>query len=75
MSMKFKGDIVRTEKYTDKDGVDQKKYINVGSLLEREDGSLCINFLGSWLNIYPPKNKAPQESQTQTEIEDSDIPF
>lgn len=59
--MKRKYDAVYTEKYTDKDGTEKKKYTNVGTVLEREDGTLCMKFLGSWVNFYEPKSDAPQK--------------
>ena len=54
--MKFKGDIVHTEKYEDRQtGEEKKKYTKAGALFERDDGSLCVKLFGSWLNVYPPK--------------------
>lgn len=82
MSTKFKGDIVHTEKYQDKQtGEEKKKYTRVGGLFEREDGSLCINFLGSWLNVYPPKMKedgyqaAKEAARGPQDNEEDSIPF
>lgn len=79
--LNFKGDIVRTEKYEDKQtGEEKKKYINVGALFEREDGSQCINFLGTWLNVYPKKVDEQGFQQAKQAVApspdpDQDIPF
>lgn len=68
--MKFKGDLTHTEKYTDKKtGEEKKKYTRVGALFEREDGSLCVNFLGSWLNVYPPKATGDDFKKLREKIE------
>lgn len=58
-------DLVHTEKY-EVNGEERKKYTNVGSLLERDDGSQVIKFLGVWINLYDPRPKS-----NNTEILDS----
>lgn len=84
--LNFKGDIVHTEKYTDKQtGEEKKKYTNAGALFEREDGSQCIKLFDTWFNVYPPKMKeegyqaakaatAPEEAQPYNP-DNTDIPF
>jgi hypothetical protein len=82
--MKKLYDMVYTEKYTDKDGQEKKKYTNIGSVLERDDGSLCANLLGSWINFYEPRQRITQEAvnnhnqsranNSQDDFED-EIPF
>ena len=61
MAMKKKFDAVYSEKYTDREGNEKTRYTNLGSLLERDDGSLTlkleslpIGFTG-WVNFYEPK--------------------
>jgi len=51
------------EKYTDREGNEKTRYINVGSLFERDDGSLTaklesipVNFNG-WISFYVPKDR------------------
>ena len=67
-----------------KDGEEKKRYMNIGVLLERDDGSTCLkleavptNFDG-WINFYDPKitqaKNEIKDSQAQDEMED-DIPF
>lgn len=86
MAMKFKGDLVHTDKYVDKQtNEEKKKYTKVGALFEREDGSLTVKLLGSWLNVYPPKmneghyQQAKQAVDPQAPLEhddlSQDIPF
>lgn len=79
MAMKKIKDVVYAEKYTDRGGEEKTKYTNVGSLLERDDGSLTIkleaipvNFTG-WLNTYEPK---PKEGKRQDSGDNGDsVPF
>lgn len=66
--MKFKYEIVHTEKYTDKDGQEQKKYTKLGAVFERPDGSLCAKILDSWVNFYEPKPKASDFKKLQEDI-------
>lgn len=85
--MKKLYDMVHTEKYTTKDGEEKKKFTNVGSVLQRDDGSMCCNFLGSWINFYEPRqnNQSPavsnsnggyaQHNAGQVDDFDQDIPF
>ena len=54
------------EKYTDREGNEKTRYTNLGSLFQREDGSLCakldsipVGFSG-WVNFYEPKDRAEQ---------------
>jgi len=77
--LKFRGDITHTEKYTDKKtNEEKKKYTRVGALFEREDGSLTIKFLDSWLNVYPPKATGEDFKKLRESLEpkdDTEIPF
>lgn len=52
------------EKYTDRDGNEKTRYVNVGALFTRDDGSLTmklesipVNFNG-WISFYAPKAHA-----------------
>lgn len=51
------------EKYTDREGNEKTRYVNMGALFQREDGSMTakiesipIGFTG-WVNFYEPKPK------------------
>lgn len=62
MANKKKYDAVYSgEKYTDREGNEKTRYINIGVVFERDDGSLSlkleslpVNFSG-WVNFYEPK--------------------
>jgi hypothetical protein len=64
MAMKKTHDAVYAgEKYTAHDGSEKTRYVNVGALFRRDDGSLTcklesipVGFSG-WLNFYEPKPK------------------
>lgn len=83
MGLKFIKDAVYSEKYTDKTtGEEKTKYTNVGALFEREDGSLVLRIMGSWINFYDKKmpaegyQKAKEAVDTQDDMDDSNtIPF
>lgn len=74
------------EKYTDRDGNEKTRYVNVGALFTRDDGSLAlklesipVNFNG-WIRFYSPKDQAgerrPQrQSAPADDFVDSQIPF
>lgn len=77
------------EKYTDRDGNEKTRYVNVGALFTRDDGSMTlklesipVNFNG-WINFYAPKDQAsdrrPQRPQRQSapadDFADDIIPF
>ena len=51
------------EKYTDRDGNEKTRYVNVGALFARDDGSMTmkleaipVGFTG-WINFYEPKDR------------------
>ena len=55
------------EKYTDKNGDEKTRFINVGSLFQRDDGSqtmklesIPVGFNG-WISFYEPKPKDGQD--------------
>lgn len=72
MAMKKTHDAVYAgEKYTDREGNEKTRYINVGTLFQRDDGSqtmklesLPIGFNG-WINFYEPKPKDGEQPQRQ----------
>lgn len=80
---KFIGDIVHTEKYSDKKtGEEKKKHTKVGGLFQRDDGSFSIKQFDTWLNVYPPKAKEEDYKNLRKNIEsynkpleDETIPF
>ena len=78
--MKFKYEAVHTEKYTDKQtGEERKKYTKIGAVFEREDGTMCMKLLDSWVNFYPPKMKEVGYQAAKQAVQDDgldqDIPF
>jgi hypothetical protein len=82
MSMKFKYEAVHTEKYTNKDGEEKKAYTKIGAVFERDDGTMCMKLLDSWVNFYPPKMKedgyqAAKKAADTGEVDDmsDSIPF
>ena len=79
MWMKFIGSLTYTEKY-ESNWEEKKKYINTWWLFQRDDGTYSVKFLGSWLNVYPPKPRNTNESvEIRREAVDginiSDVPF
>ena len=74
MALKKKYDCVAvTGEYQDRDGNTKKRYLNIGSVLEREVGSLCQKIdalpigtdwlLNGWVNFYPPKEDSQPRQQ------------
>lgn len=74
MALKKRFDCVAvTGDYKDRDGNIKKRYLNIGSVLEREDGSLCQKIdalplgtdwlVNGWVNFYPPKDDSQQRQQ------------
>jgi len=90
MAMKKTHDAVYAgEKYNDREGNEKARYINVGSLMARDDGSMTLKLeslpigFNGWINFYEPKPKdgeQPQRAgrpqrQAGGEMKDDDIPF
>lgn len=84
MAMKKTHDAVYTgEKYTDREGNEKTRYVNIGVLFTRDDGSLTaklesvpVGFNG-WINFYVPKDDAkgkPAGNREQSHDGDR-IPF
>lgn len=85
---KIKDAVAITGKYKDRNGDEKNRYVNVGSLLERDDGSQClklesipVNFDG-WINFYEPKiSQAKEEIKSDlgdmagSNQDDTEIPF
>lgn len=76
---KFIGDIVHTEKYSDRQtGEEKKKHTRAGALFQRDDGSFSVKMFDSWFNVYPPKSeqqKAPAPHSNNDDLGDTEIPF
>ena len=79
--MKKKYDaVVVTGKYTDRNGVEKKRYLNVGVVLEGEKGmslkleALPVGFDG-WINFYEPKPKTGDAPQATAPATEDEIPF
>lgn len=72
MAMKKTHDAVYAgEKYTDRDGNEKTRYVNLGVLFARDDGSMTmklealpVNFNG-WINFYEPKPRDGEQPQRQ----------
>lgn len=77
------------EKYQNKQGEEKTRYIPVGAVFERPDGSMCMKLesipvvFNGWINFYEPKYKdakdaaknAPKTRQEQKEDFEEEIPF
>lgn len=73
MAMKKTHDAVYAgEKYTDRDGNEKTRYVNVGALMARDDGSLTMKLeaipvgFNGWINFYEPKPKDGEQRQERT---------
>jgi len=77
MSMKKTHDVVFAgEKYTDRNGEEKTRFVNVGALFARDDGSMCIKlesipvgFTG-WLNCYEPRPRDSEPRQPSKPVPD-----
>ena len=76
MSMKKTHDAVYAgEKYTDREGNEKTRFVNVGALFTRDDGSLTLKLesipvgFNGWVNFYEPRPKDggqhPQRTRPQ----------
>lgn len=84
MAKKLYDAVVVTGKYTNRDGVEKKRYLNVGAVMEGDKGlslkleALPVNFDG-WINFYEPKAKkasSPVEARAEAvENFEDEIPF
>ena len=73
------------EKYTDREGNEKTRYVNVGALFARDDGSMTMKLeslpigFNGWINFYEPKERdqAPrsQRPQRSAPAVDDDTPF
>lgn len=85
MSKKF--DVVVTQRYQDRDGNEQKRYVNIGAVIETSKGmslkleSIPLGWDG-WAGLYEPKPKEGAQTQSRGGRaqgrggdEDRDIPF
>ena len=59
------------EKYTDRDGNEKTRYVNVGVLFARDDGSMTMKLesipvgFNGWINFYEPKPRDGEQPQRQ----------
>lgn len=59
------------EKYTDREGNEKTRYINIGVLFARDDGSMTMKLeslpigFNGWINFYEPKPKDGEQPQRQ----------
>lgn len=75
------------EKYTDREGNEKTRYVNVGALFARDDGSLTMKLeslpigFNGWINFYEPKAREGEQRQQrqaqQKPVDDfgDDAPF
>jgi len=71
---KIKNITVTTGEYKADDGGIKKRYQNIGSVFEREDGSQCLKLdsipihvdWDGWANFYDPKPYQPQGGHQNT---------
>lgn len=78
MAMQKKFDLVFSgEKYRDRNGDEKTRFVNVGAVFERDDGTLCaklesipVGFTG-WLNLFEPRERddKPQRQAPQQRSE------
>ena len=73
MAMKKTHDAVYAgEKYTDREGNEKTRYVNVGALFARDDGSMTMKLeavpvgFNGWINFYEPKPKDGEQRQERT---------
>ncbi|HEX7646351.1 MAG TPA: hypothetical protein VF450_02950 [Noviherbaspirillum sp.] len=79
--MQKKFDLVFSgEKYKDRNGDEKTRFVNVGAVFERDDGSLCaklesipVGFTG-WLNLFEPRERE-QQPQQQGQAARRDEPY
>jgi hypothetical protein len=74
------------EKYTDREGNEKTRYVNVGALFARDDGSLTMKLeslpigFNGWINFYEPKERDQAQGQRSQRPQrsapvDDDAPF
>lgn len=81
-------DAVYVERYQDRNsGAEKKRYINIGALFTRDDGSMSLKLetipvkFDGWISLYEPRQKDEQPRQSTPKrsdtdgFEDPDIPF
>jgi hypothetical protein len=90
MALKKTKNLVATMgKYTDNDGNEKSRYLTIGSMFERADGTICLkldsipigqDFTG-WVNCYDPKYRDEPTSDphhasvAEDALKDDHIPF
>lgn len=81
MAMKKTHDAVYAgEKYTDREGNEKTRYVNIGGLFTRDDGSMTaklesipVGFNG-WINFYEPKPRDGEQPQRQARPQRAERP-
>jgi len=74
---RIKKAVATTGKYTDRNGSEKNRYVNVGSMFKREDGSVCLKLdsvpvgpgFEGWINFYDLDEERQQEPRRQPEPE------
>jgi hypothetical protein len=72
MGMKKTFDAVYAgEKYTDREGNEKTRFVNIGALFTRDDGSITLKLesipvgFNGWINFYTPKPKDGEHQQRE----------
>ena len=87
---KVKNLVATMGKYIDRNGNEKNRYITIGSMFERQDGSICLKldampigeeFTG-WVNCYDPRSwdnepsgDPHDKSVAEHALKDDHIPF
>lgn len=82
----FKKVVATVGKYTDANGNEKNRYVNVGKAFIRDDKSVCIKVdsmpvggeFNGWLNLYDldeDRQQAPAAKPVPAPADDTDLPF
>lgn len=86
---KVKSLVATMGKYTDTLGNEKSRYITIGSMFEREDGTICLKLdalpiggeFSGWVNCYEPRvrdepsGEPHDKSVAEHALKDDHIPF
>ena len=69
-------------KYTDRNGQEKTRYLTIGKLMQRDDGSHCLKLdatpvgdWNGWINFYDLDENRQQAPAPAPAAAESDIPF
>lgn len=80
---RIKKAVASVGKYTDRNGQEKTRYLTVGSLFKRDNGSVCLKLdampvgeFDGWVNFYDLEEQSKQQSApAATADPDGDCPF